>query len=986
MAPPTATPRPQAGANNASTGAAMEAEHQASAVLLPLRCIGEAEGPSTEGHVDARTTASNRRTGARKDGATITAKGHSKALPGKEKEKQKGRSTPPPSRPSNKTESTRPMNKADGHASKPDSTQSPSMDPIGSADIGLSEKSPDSILEDDNHVTSEEGQLLEGVVKWYDATKGYGYIMHPVEGDVYIHVSTLEAHGLSYVSTGMLMSFMMRNNNKGKEAYDVHLVGEQPRVRGKVKSYNSDRGFGWLATKDSPVDVFVHINELRRYNLEHLRVGMTLEFCISHNAKGPTAVLVDIIDENCDRSPGVPPAISPPVRPSPLLTPTMPAVGSDAVLPAPIVLPPMAKEVPDASGTPTLQHCAAQQSPVLSPRRLSSSAIISTSSDTPPEAERSPGSKPLQTPTASRAVAPGRRFRGTVVWYSPLKGFGFLETGHMSDSKIYVHIYALEKYGVTVLELGCVLEFSVRQNHKGKFACNVVPLANFKGSGIKFLDGRRTGRLKSYDSTRMFGWIEYGDKEIFMNIYELRQDDAELYLSPGTLMEFSIGEHGRGPTAYDIDIVQLLELHGHPKEPPLNAASFPIPFPHAARPPHFHPPLPPFPHHPLHPHLRHPMHDMPPTTILSHMQEMGRRAAPEELSQSFGEPSPGPSPKLSYSSSPIGMSPSLKPVNPHLPGPHDLHDCPWSPALLPLCGPPTGMPPHSLEERPPAPSRPAQKPQKSKKSTPPHSPPLVSNLSANAQPFIPKGLANPMEASPPVHPMNRSPALPCRPWDIMAQHLHQEHPYPGHEELYGTGPGYPVPEPRSPAEGHAPHPIHAMPSRCRGTIQWCDADGGYMTVRSVHGEPVDVYVPADEVDKQLVIGLPLECSLLVIHARVEAREVQVCTEQQAVEQSLQKFRFTLGPGDNPSKEEEAETDCDWSAFLSGISHGAAEEQPDKLGIPSPLACLLDEFVVPTRAEQQQSFLSPTSSERDFFLGKFGDKELPLTVTVGDGLF
>eukprot|EP00667_Euglena_gracilis_P001111 EG_transcript_1111 len=826
--------------------------------------------------------------------------------------------------------------------------------------------------------------------------------MHAVEGDIYIHVSTLEAHGLSYVSTGMLMSFLMRNNNKGKEAYDVHLVGEQPRVRGKVKSYNSDRGFGWLATKDSPVDVFVHINELRRYNLEHLRVGMMLEFCISHNAKGPTAVLVDIIDENCERSPGVPPAISPPVRPSPMLTPTaMPLPGSDALLPAPIILPPMAKDDSDTSSPPTLPHNTLQQSPVLSPRRLSST-LISTSSDTPPEAEQSPNSKPLQTPMASRAVAPGRRFRGTVVWYSPLKGFGFLETGHMSDSKIYVHIYALEKYGVTVLELGCVLEFSVRQNHKGKFACNVVPLANFKGSGIKFLEGRRTGRLKSYDSTRMFGWIEYGDKEIFMNIYELRQDDAELYLNSGTLMEFSIGEHGRGPTAYDIDIVQLLELHGPPKEPPLGApANYPMPFPHPAR-PHHYPPLPPFPHHPLHPHLRHPMHDLPPTTILSHMQEMGRRATPDELSQSFGEPTPGPSPKLSYTASPPGVSPSLKPANPRLPGPHDLHDCPWSPALLPLCGPPVGMPPPFVEERPP-PARPSPK-QKPKKSTPPHSPPLISNLSANAQPFIPKALAHPLEmmTTPPMHPvaMHRSPPLlPCRPWDILAQQYHMQHQRPPlcREDLYGTGPGYPasvlLPEPHGPTEGHAPHPVHAMPSRCRGAIQWCDADGGYMTVRSVHGEPVDVYVPANEVDKKLVIGLPLECSLLVIHARVEAREVQVCMEPQVVEQSLQKFRCTLGSGpgdaDGPAAgEEDPDPEGDWTAFLSSICRNPAEEKPGKPCLagatPSPLACLLDEFMAPAAAER--GFLSPTTSEKDFFLGKFGDKELPLPVTVGDGLF
>lgn len=57
-------------------------------------------------------------------------------------------------------------------------------------------------------------------------------------------------------------------------------------------------------------------------------------------------------------------------------------------------------------------------------------------------------------------------------------------------------------------------------------------------------------------------------------------------------MEFSIGEHGRGPTAYDIDIVQLLELHGPPKEPPLGApVNYPMPFPHPAR-PHHYPPLP----------------------------------------------------------------------------------------------------------------------------------------------------------------------------------------------------------------------------------------------------------------------------------------------------------------------------------------------------------------------------------------------------------
>ena len=52
----------------------------------------------------------------------------------------------------------------------------------------------------------------------------------------------------------------------------------------------------WPFLQDSAVDVFVHINELRRYGVEHLSVGTELEFCISHNAKvaatpSPTAAL-----------------------------------------------------------------------------------------------------------------------------------------------------------------------------------------------------------------------------------------------------------------------------------------------------------------------------------------------------------------------------------------------------------------------------------------------------------------------------------------------------------------------------------------------------------------------------------------------------------------------------------------------------------------------------------------------------------------------
>ena len=65
--------------------------------------------------------------------------------------------------------------------------------------------------------------MKKGTVKWFNATKGYGFIS-PQDGskDVFVHISALEASGLKSLADGQKVSFEVVNNN-GKFAQLILL-------------------------------------------------------------------------------------------------------------------------------------------------------------------------------------------------------------------------------------------------------------------------------------------------------------------------------------------------------------------------------------------------------------------------------------------------------------------------------------------------------------------------------------------------------------------------------------------------------------------------------------------------------------------------------------------------------------------------------------------------------------------------------------------
>lgn len=59
--------------------------------------------------------------------------------------------------------------------------------------------------------------MSTGTVKWFNATKGFGFIQ-PDDGakDVFVHISAVQQAGLPHLQEGQKLSFALENGPQGK--------------------------------------------------------------------------------------------------------------------------------------------------------------------------------------------------------------------------------------------------------------------------------------------------------------------------------------------------------------------------------------------------------------------------------------------------------------------------------------------------------------------------------------------------------------------------------------------------------------------------------------------------------------------------------------------------------------------------------------------------------------------------------------------------
>ena len=200
--------------------------------------------------------------------------------------------------------------------------------PKGGEPIGATPESADEPAEAAGPVTIEiipdeeafpDGFRVEGRIKWFDATRGFGFLVSDqIDGDVLVHFSVLRDHGRRSLPEGALVECIAERQERGLQARKIISIdlsnvlpgAARPSIPSaeradrkaladnagafepvEVKWFNRVKGYGFVNRVDEPEsDVFVHMETVRSAGITDLQPGDRLDARIATGKKGMTAV------------------------------------------------------------------------------------------------------------------------------------------------------------------------------------------------------------------------------------------------------------------------------------------------------------------------------------------------------------------------------------------------------------------------------------------------------------------------------------------------------------------------------------------------------------------------------------------------------------------------------------------------------------------------------------------------------------------------
>jgi CspA family cold shock protein len=170
-----------------------------------------------------------------------------------------------------------------------------------------------------------------GKIKWFNGTKGYGFVTLDNGGDAFCHASVLQSVGHQELPPGASIICDLADSQRGMQVVAIHSVDlstaeapaprgprrefngsrggfgggyggggynsapSGPMTEGKIKFFNDQKGFGFVMPDSGNGDIYLHASALRRSGVQQVEPEQRIRFSTRQGNKGVEVDKVELI-------------------------------------------------------------------------------------------------------------------------------------------------------------------------------------------------------------------------------------------------------------------------------------------------------------------------------------------------------------------------------------------------------------------------------------------------------------------------------------------------------------------------------------------------------------------------------------------------------------------------------------------------------------------------------------------------------------------